>query len=146
MVPVLNAGSSAKVYSSVELSCCNQPPRAGLAYHSICFPGINVFAVQAMWWFSCQLLSACSPWYGPDRPKWLGPLPAGYPQHLQGEAPADYGYDLAGLGVDKAAFDRNFELEILHSRWAMLSALGILIPGELTTVAVCLLPGTHLLL
>lgn len=32
-----------------------------------------------------------SPWYGPERPRWLGPLPATYPQHLQGEAPADYG-------------------------------------------------------
>ena len=76
------------------------------------------------------LCAACSPWYGPERPRWLGPLPAEYPAHLQGEAPADYGYDIAGLGTDPAAFDRNFELELLHGRWAMLSALGILVPGQ----------------
>ena len=38
---------------------------------------------------------------------------------------------MANLGAERQSFDRNFELEILHSRWAMLSALGILVPGEL---------------
>lgn len=71
---------------------------------------------------------ADSRWYGPQRPKWLGPIAADYPAHLQGEAPADYGYDVASLGTEPKAFERNFELELLHSRWAMLGALGIFVP------------------
>ena len=75
----------------------------------------------------CIQLS-CSPWFGDERPKWLGPLSYTYPQHLSGEAPGDYGYDPAALSRDAPAFDRNFELELLHARWAMLGALGALLP------------------
>ena len=32
-----------------------------------------------------------SMWYGPERPRWLGPLSYSYPQHLRGDAPGDYG-------------------------------------------------------
>ena len=71
-----------------------------------------------------------SPWYGAERPKWLGPLPFEYPQHLTGDAPGDYGFDPAGLAVEQRKFDRYFELELLHARWAMLGALGALVPGE----------------
>lgn len=46
-------------------------------------------------------------------------------------AAGDYGFDPAGLAEEPAAFDRYFELELLHARWAMLGALGALIPGEL---------------
>ena len=70
-----------------------------------------------------------SPWYGAERPKFLGPLEAEYPPWLRGEAPADYGFDPLALGREPAAFERNFELEILHARWAMLGALGALVPG-----------------
>ena len=69
-------------------------------------------------------------WYGPDRPKWLGPLEYSYPQHLQGAAPGDYGYDPASLSQEPADFDRNFNYEVLHGRWAMLGGLGALVPGE----------------
>ena len=68
-------------------------------------------------------------WYGPDRPKWLGPLPFDYPAHLRGELPGDYGYDPLSLGREPAKLDRYFELELLHARWAMLGALGALLPG-----------------
>ena len=34
-----------------------------------------------------------SRWYGAERPKWLGPLPFAYPEHLTGDAPGDYGFD-----------------------------------------------------
>ncbi|CAL5065095.1 unnamed protein product [Urochloa decumbens] len=71
-------------------------------------------------------------WYGGDRPRWLGPVPYDYPEHLTGEYPGDYGFDIAGLGRDPVAFANYFKLpcsfEILHCRWAMLAALGVVIP------------------
>ncbi|KAL5985025.1 Chlorophyll a-b binding protein 7, chloroplastic [Asimina triloba] len=67
-------------------------------------------------------------WYGKERPRWLGPIPYNYPEHLAGEFPGDYGFDIAGLGKDPEAFERYFNFEILHARWAMLAALGVLIP------------------
>jgi len=72
-----------------------------------------------------------SRWYGPERPKYLGPLPAEYPPWLTGEAPADYGFDPLALSREPAALERNFELELLHARWAMLGLLGALVPEAL---------------
>jgi Chlorophyll A-B binding protein len=71
-----------------------------------------------------------SKWYGPDRPKWLGPLGFEYPAWLRGEAPGDYGFDVLELAVSGDKFDKYFELELFHARWAMLAALGALVPGE----------------
>ncbi|KAJ0025291.1 hypothetical protein Pint_09152 [Pistacia integerrima] len=67
-------------------------------------------------------------WYGEERPRWLGPIPYDYPSHLTGELPGDYGFDVAGLSKDPVAFQKYFNFEILHARWAMLAALGALIP------------------
>ncbi|XP_019083402.1 PREDICTED: chlorophyll a-b binding protein of LHCII type 1-like [Camelina sativa] len=69
-----------------------------------------------------------SKWYGEERPRWFGPIPYDYPPYLTGELPGDYGFDIAGLGKDRLTFDKFFNLEILHARWAMLAALGALIP------------------
>uniref|UniRef100_A0A1J3EBE1 Chlorophyll a-b binding protein, chloroplastic n=1 Tax=Noccaea caerulescens TaxID=107243 RepID=A0A1J3EBE1_NOCCA len=69
-----------------------------------------------------------SKWYGEERPRWFGPIPYDYPPYLTGEVPGDYGFDIAGLGKDRLSFDKYFNFEILHARWAMLAALGALIP------------------
>eukprot|EP00257_Ricinus_communis_P014599 XP_015572307.1 chlorophyll a-b binding protein 7, chloroplastic isoform X1 [Ricinus communis] len=73
----------------------------------------------------------CSLWYGEERPRWLGPIPYDYPAYLTGELPGDYGFDVAGLSKDSVAFQRYFNFEILHARWAMLAALGALAPEVL---------------
>ncbi|XP_010684774.2 chlorophyll a-b binding protein 7, chloroplastic isoform X2 [Beta vulgaris subsp. vulgaris] len=75
-----------------------------------------------------QMARYSSRWYGGDRPRWLGPIPFNYPSYLRGQLPGDYGFDLAGLGKDPDALQKYYNYEILHARWAMLGALGALVP------------------
>ena len=53
------------------------------------------------------------------------------PSYLTGELPGDYGYDPLGLGQDPAQVQKYRANELLHARWAMLAAAGIIIPEGL---------------
>eukprot|EP01025_Chloroclados_australasicus_P052428 TRINITY_DN6111_c0_g1_i1.p2 TRINITY_DN6111_c0_g1~~TRINITY_DN6111_c0_g1_i1.p2 ORF type:complete len:343 (+),score=60.02 TRINITY_DN6111_c0_g1_i1:762-1790(+) len=72
-------------------------------------------------------------WYGPSRVLFL---PTGLldrsdvPDYLNGELAGDYGYDPLGLGAN-GNVEKYRAAELIHARWAMLAAAGIIIPEGL---------------
>jgi len=73
-------------------------------------------------------------WYGPSRVLFLpGGLlePTDVPSYLNGSLAGDYGYDPLSLGKDAETVDKYRAYELLHARWAMLAAAGIIIPEGL---------------
>eukprot|EP00667_Euglena_gracilis_P018649 EG_transcript_19825 len=69
-----------------------------------------------------------SDWYGPNRKLFLGPLSDGAPEHLKGELPGDYGFDVLGLATQPTRLERYRQGEIINGRWAMLGIVGCIVP------------------
>ncbi len=46
-----------------------------------------------------------------------------------------YGYDPLGLGKDPAQVEKYRAYELLHARWAMLAAAGIILPEALQVLS-----------
>ncbi|KAF7058903.1 hypothetical protein CFC21_065876 [Triticum aestivum] len=75
-----------------------------------------------------SLSTVCEP-LGPDRPVWFpGTAP---PPWLDGSLPGDFGFDPLGFGSEPESLRWFAQAELMHGRWAMLAAAGILVPEVL---------------
>ena len=63
------------------------------------------------------------------------------PDYLNGELAGDYGYDPLGLGAN-GGVDKYRTAELIHARWAMLAAAGIIIPEGLEAKGAPIKAGT----
>jgi len=73
-----------------------------------------------------------------SRPVWFpGSPPA---EHLDGSAPGDYGFDPLGFSADPEMAKWMAQAELMHCRWAMLGAAGILLPNAATAAGAGDLP------
>jgi hypothetical protein len=67
-----------------------------------------------------------------NRPHWFPG--SAFPAHLDGSLPGDHGFDPWGLGKDAAKLKWYQQAELVHCRFAMLGAAGILVPDLLHSI------------
>lgn len=84
-----------------------------------------------------SLLSQAGTW-GASCPKTLAPKPS---RSRVLPASRSYGYDPLGLGKDQEQVAKYRAFELLHARWAMLAAAGIIIPEGLQVRVPCPKPS-----
>ncbi|GKV14755.1 hypothetical protein SLEP1_g25578 [Rubroshorea leprosula] len=66
--------------------------------------------------------------------KYTAPHPSSAPPWLDSSLPRDFGFDPLGLGSDPQTVRWNVQAELVHCRWATLSATGVFIPEFLTKI------------
>jgi len=70
----------------------------------------------------------------PGAPSWLPGEKN--PAYLDGSLPGDFGWDPLGLGEDPEALAWYAQAELVHARFAMLGAAGILVPEAATNAGI----------
>jgi len=96
-------------------------------------------------WLGGQTTTDLNKWYGQERALFLPPGLIDrqeIPSYLNGDLAGDYGYDPLGLGKDIDQVQKYREAELIHSRWAMLAAAGIIIPEGLESNGADIIGGT----
>merc|ERR1711966_297597 len=63
-----------------------------------------------------------------------------HPKHLDGTLPGDFGFDPLNLGEDPKNLAWYVQAELVHARFAMLGAAGILIPEAMTKAGILNVP------
>lgn len=85
--------------------------------------------------------SRCAVARAASRPLWNPGSDA--PAWLDGSLPGDYGFDPLGLGSDPDALKYFVQAELVHARFAMLGAAGVVVPGLLSKVGILSVPDWY---